>query len=127
MKKMSIGWLVFGVIASVGFLPWSGLADPPLPGNGPDAKTERITSEFRGRVEAIDPIAKTLMVAGKLISISESTKITKAGALIKLDQVMRGDEVRGTSYDTHGGKNEALTLNVGISKDNKDNLAPKEH
>jgi hypothetical protein len=64
-------------------------------------------------------------VDGKVIYTSDSTKITKAGALIKLDQVMAGDEVRGTMEETLDGKTEALTVNVGKATNEKEKAAPK--
>ncbi len=124
MKKTKIGLLVLGVIAVVGLMRSPVLADSPLTG-GPDTKAERVKAAFQGKVEAVDASAKTLTVDGKLIYTSDSTKITKASALIKLDHVMAGDEVRGTLQQTGDGKTEALTVNVGKGKDEKEKAAPK--
>jgi hypothetical protein len=120
MKKTKIGLVLLGAIAAVGLTPAQAdqNAAPTLTQEKPDKETQK----FQGKVDSVDTAAKTLTVDGKLIYTTDATKLTKAGKTIKLDQIMAGDEVNGTTRQTFDGKTEAVMVKVG----KEDKLPPKD-
>jgi hypothetical protein len=123
MKKMKNGLALLSVIAAMGLTPvLAQEKSPPAPGQ---QKPEKESQKFKGKVDSVDATAKTLTVDGKLIYMSDTTKITKSGKAIKLAQIMAGDEVHGTTKQTFDGKAEALIVKVGKEKDETDKPAPK--
>lgn len=67
---------------------------------------------FKGKVEAVDIKAKTLTVAGAVILVSDSTKLTKKGDAIQLKDIKAGDHVHGTTRKNAEGKTEAINVMV---------------
>jgi len=67
---------------------------------------------FKGKVEAVDIKAKTLTVAGAVILVSDSTKLTKKGNSIELKDIKAGDHVRGKTRKNADGKTEAINVAV---------------
>ena len=61
----------------------------------------------------------TLTVGGKTIYVAPDAKLTKTGKAIALGEITVGDEVHGMARQTFDGKTEALTVNVGPQKDDK--------
>ena len=76
-----------------------------------DNDKQGANEHFKGKVEAVDPQAKTITVSGKTMVVNDNTKITKEGKSITLADIAVGDEVHGTSQ-LAGGKAEAITLTV---------------
>jgi hypothetical protein len=97
-------------------------APPPPAQEKPDKESQK----FNGKVDSVDVKAKTLTVDGKLIYLTDTTKITKAGKAIQLVRIMAGDEIHGTTHLTTDGKTEALTVKVGREEDGQEKPAPKE-
>ena len=123
MKKTKIGLVLLGAIATMGLTPV--LADDNSPPPPAQEKPEKESQKFQGKVDSVDAKVKSLTVDRKLIYMSDSTKITKAGKTIKLSQVKAGDAVEGTMHQTFDGKTEALTIKVGKEKEETDKPEPK--
>jgi len=72
---------------------------------------------FRGKVSAVDKVAKTVVLEGKekqrVFQITSETKITKDGKPAVLDDVTAGESVGGLAHENAAGKLEVVTLNVG--------------
>jgi len=116
---MKIAKLSLAVLGAVGTL---GLMMPAIVAadDHPPALQEKAAKQpFRGKVEALDASASTLTVGGKVIYVAADTKITKTGKTITLGDIAVGDDVHGMTRQTFDGKTEALTVNVGPQKDDK--------
>jgi len=113
MKRTKVSLVILGVIGALGMTPMvTLLAGPPT--GAQEEKPEKAAKTFKGKVEAVDAKAKTFTVGGNLIYVSDTTtKLTKDGKAIKLEDIMAGDQVSGTTHQTFDGKTEALTVKVG--------------
>jgi hypothetical protein len=88
------------------------------PKDKPSANTEKKKPvPFRGKVSAVDKVAKTVALEGKekqrILQITSDTKITKDGKPAVLDDVTPGESVGGLARENAAGKMELVTLNVG--------------
>jgi ribosomal protein S1 len=117
--------MTLGAIAAIGLvIPAFALPEPP-PVQQQQERPEK-AQPFHGKVDSVDNAARTLTVDGKLIYTSDSTKFTKDGKAIKLNQIMAGDEVHGTTRQTYDGKTEAVTVNVGPKPKEKEKEPPPQ-
>ena len=120
MKLTKIVIPVLSVIGIVGLVS-PAFAEPTAPtplAEKPDNLGK--ATPFRGKVEAVDPTAQTVTVAGKLIHITASTNLTKIGKPITLGDIAVGDEVHGMTRTSDEGKNEAAMLVVSPASDKYD-------
>jgi hypothetical protein len=93
-------------------------ADQPKNKSSEAAKAEKKKQvPFRGKVSAVDKVAKTVALEGKekqrVFQITSATKITKDGKPAVLDNINAGDSVGGLARENAAGKLEIITLNVG--------------
>src|SRR6185369_8280244 len=93
-----------------------GAKDKPAQTPKPEDKQKQMP--FRGKVSAVDKIAKTITLEGKekgrTYHITSASKITKSGKPAVLDDVVVGQSVGGLVKET-AGKWEVATLNIGAS------------
>lgn len=68
---------------------------------------------FHGKIEALDKSAKSLKVGERTFLITSSTKLTKAGKPVTLDDANVGDEVGGAYREGTTGKLELVSLRIG--------------
>lgn len=80
-----------------------------------EAKDEK-GEPFNGKVEAVDPVAKSLTVDRNVILITETSKLTKQGKPITFADIKVGDHVHGKIRKNNEGKSEALNVTVGGEK-----------
>lgn len=117
--KMQITKLSLAILGAVGTL---GLVTPAFVAaddQPPGLQEKAAKQPFRGKVESLDASLSTLTVSGKVIYVAADTKITKTGKVITLGDIAVGDEVHGMTRQTFDGKTEAITVNVGPQKDDK--------
>jgi hypothetical protein len=117
MKSTIVSCLAAGAIAAVG-LATPSFAAAQEHSAGQETKAEK-KQPFHGKVEAVDTEAKTLTVGGKVIGITDATKLTRAGKSITLGAVKVGEEAHGMTHQIAGGKTEALTVNIGPEEKQK--------
>lgn len=113
------------------------LLSMPAPSSAQDKKDEKKTPEkakkegvipFNGKAAAVDKDAKTVKLNGekaRVLQITSTTRINKAGKPAILDDLKEGEEVSGAYKTTADGKMEATVLNIGPrptakGKDKKD-------
>ena len=68
---------------------------------------------FRGKLAAVDKIAKTIVVGKRTFQITSETKIRKAGKPATLEDGVVGEPVSGYVKPTADGKLAATTVNFG--------------
>jgi len=68
------------------------------------------TVPFRGKLKAIDLIAKTITIGELTIQITSETKISKSGKPAMLSDTAEGDMAAGSYKKEADGKLEAVTL-----------------
>jgi len=112
MRSTKVSLLIVSTIATIGLATpqWIVAQQEKVPQEKPNQE-----QTFKGKVEAVDPSAKTLTVGGQLIYLTDATKISKDGRAIMLTDVRVDDQVHGTSRLTFDGKTEAITVMVGPS------------
>ena len=78
---------------------------------------------FHGKITSVDAAAKTITLEGKeaqrVVMVTDSTKLKKAGGAATWDDLKVGEEVGGSFKKTDDGKMEALTLRVGPKPEKK--------
>ena len=93
---------------------------PALPTGQPGLLAAKDKAEkgepFKGKVEAVDAEAKTLTVDAVVMTVTDTTKITKTGKEIKLADIKVGDQVHGKAHKTAEGKTTAIKIEVGGEK-----------
>jgi len=114
MKKPTIGLMTLTAIAALSLTTITASAQAPQP--EPPTQPGKAVQTFHGTVDAVDTTAKTLTVAGKVIYIADTTRITKQGQAIQLSEIAASDVVHGTAHMTFDGKTEALSVMVGPQK-----------
>ena len=68
---------------------------------------------FRGKLAAVDKVAKTIKVGESIYQITSATKITKADKPATLEDGVVGDPVSGYVKPTNDGKMAATTVHFG--------------
>jgi hypothetical protein len=68
---------------------------------------------FRGKLAAVDKVAKTIKVGESIYQITSTTKITKEGKPATLEEGVVGDPVSGYVKPTDDGKMAATTVHFG--------------
>ena len=115
MKITKLSLVMLGTVATLGMITPAFAAD-----DQPPALQEKAAKQpFRGKVDALDAASSTITVGGKVIYVAADTKITKTGKAITLGDIVVGDDVHGMARQTFDGKTEAVTLNVGPQKEDK--------
>ncbi len=81
-----------------------------------EKKAKRIP--FRGRVTAVDPVAKTFTLAGKekarTFLVTADTKLKKDGQEAVFDDLKVGELVGGQYCAAASGSLEAVLVNIGL-------------
>jgi hypothetical protein len=72
---------------------------------------------FRGKLAAVDKVAKTIKVGESIYQITSETKINKAGKPATLEDGVVGEPVSGYAKPTEDGKMAATTVNFGAKAD----------
>ena len=72
---------------------------------------------FRGKVDAVDPTAKTVKVGTRVFAVSAETKIQKDGKVVTLDQITVGEPIRGSYRQSEDGKLNAVSLFFGLKEE----------
>lgn len=118
MKLLKITALSL-LIGMMAFAPTQGYSQEKKKANATqksgapdDGKKKRTGMPARGKIDAIDKIAKTVKVGERVFSITSETRIRKANQPATLDDAKVGDEV-GISYQEADGKLTALSLRLG--------------
>ena len=112
MKKLLGIALLVGAILGMPFA-----AQPAdAPATPPAAEKKARALPFRGKVGAVDKVAKTVTLEGseraRVFQITSQSKIRKDKKPATLDEVMVGDRVGGSQRESADGKLEVVTLNV---------------
>lgn len=82
--------------------------------NTPAAKpVARPHLPYRGKLKAVDNVAKTITIGTHTIQITSETKINKDGKPAMLADGVVGENVSGLCERTADGKFEALSVNFG--------------
>ena len=77
-----------------------------------------------GKVAAVDTTANTVTVGKQVLTITDKTKIKKAGAAATLADITMGDTVHGYYKKNDDGTLTLLSLTVGAPKKKADAAAP---
>ena len=81
---------------------------------------------FRGKLAAVDKIAKTIKVGESVYQITSETKISKDGKPATLEDGVVGEPVTGYVKPSEGGKMAATTVRFGAKADDKGGSKKKE-
>jgi len=81
---------------------------------------------FRGKLAAVDKIAKTIKVGESVYQITSETKISKDGKPATLEDGVVGEPVTGYVKPAEGGKMAATTVRFGAKVDDKGRSKKKE-
>lgn len=79
-------------------------------------KTSISTTQIRGKLTAVDKIAKTITVGDSIYQITSQTRIYKGEKPGILDDATVGVEVTGSCKKTDGGNVAATTVHFGAAK-----------
>jgi len=118
MKRSTILALLATVIISLA--PVVRAAEDAKDKSAQTPKSERKQKQmpFRGKVSAVDKIAKTVMLEGKeksrTFQVTSASKLTNEGKPAVMDDVAVGQTVGGLARQTAAGKLEIVTLNIGV-------------
>ncbi len=120
LMKQTIGVCLLSAVA-VGFTVPLRAADKPAdkPAATPEAgkKAKPRGLPFRGKLSAVDKLAKTITIKGKekdrVFHITSQTKISKAGKPATLDEGVVGEDVSGFAREAAGGNMEAASVRFG--------------
>jgi hypothetical protein len=77
------------------------------------AAKQKAAHPFRGKLAAVDKVAKTIKVGESIYPITSETKITKAGKPATLADGVVGEPVSGYVKPTDDGKMAATTVTFG--------------
>lgn len=114
MKTAKTVLFAIAMAAGMSWVPASMAINSPQPGFL-EEKAEK-GKVFKGKIEAVDAVAKTLTVEGKAILVSDATKLKKEGKAITLAELKVGDQVHGKTRQNSEGKLEAIHIEVGEPK-----------
>jgi hypothetical protein len=104
MKSYSYIALVLTFVAATLFCtPPSQAADKKAP------KADGL----RGKITAVDKDAKTISVAGKAVTVDETTVITDSGKPTKLEDLKLGADATVSTF-VLGGKLTAVSIKTGV-------------
>jgi|SRR3954467_14470551 hypothetical protein len=81
---------------------------------------------FRGKLAAVDKVAKTITLGKSTYQITSETKIKKADKPATLDDATLGEEVTGFAKPGDGGKFFASSLNIGGKSGSKTSTTKTE-
>ena len=112
MKMKTIGLIMLSTAIGAGWMAKPVFAQVDQPAARPDKPATEQT--FAGKVEALDPAERTLMVNGQQIYVVASTRLTRGDQPITLADIKVGDDVHGTSRPSFDGKTQAITVMVGV-------------
>ena len=93
-------------------------ADKPAPAEKGEKKAPR-SLPFRGKIEAVDKVAKTIKVGERTFHITSTTKLAKAGKPAILEDAAVGEEVGGAYREGDGGRMELVSLRIGAKPTDK--------
>jgi len=74
---------------------------------------------FRGKLTAVDKLAKTITVGERVFQITSKTKLVKAGKPCVLEGAVVGEDLGGQYKTADDGKLEALSVRFGAKPDAK--------
>ncbi|MGO8676413.1 MAG: hypothetical protein ACLQVX_11160 [Limisphaerales bacterium] len=74
---------------------------------------KRANGPFRGKLAAVDKVAKTITVGKRTFHITPQTKLLKAGAPATLDDAVVGERVTGGFKTADGGQLNATKVTFG--------------
>jgi hypothetical protein len=113
MKKLSI-------LCLIGFLSVGGISLASAADSKPDKEEKpagtpaaQRSIPFHGKIDSLDAAAKSIKVGTRVFLISDTTKITKSGKAITIEEAKVGEEVGGAYRDGGAGKLELTSLRVG--------------
>ena len=109
--KSIVALCLIAVITTFGNVKLTA-ADKPAPTENGGKKGPK-HSPFRGKVDGLDKVAKTVKVGERTFHVTSTTKVTKDEKPAVLDDVTVGEQVRGAYHASEGGKLELLSLYVG--------------
>lgn len=76
------------------------------------AKKQGLTP-FRGKIAAVDTVAKTIKVGERTFYVTSETRITKANKPATFDDAKVGEEIAGSFRKADDGKLLARTIRIG--------------
>ena len=79
----------------------------------PKAASKRNNLPFHGKIASLDAAGGTLTVGKLVLTVTGSTKITKAGKTAALTDLTAGEMVGGSYKKDADGKLKATTINAG--------------
>jgi hypothetical protein len=94
----------------------------------PAAKTEKAAKRvpFRGKISAVDVIAKTFTLEGKekprTFRVTADTRLKKDGKDVSFDDLKVGEILGGQYREGTEGKLEAITVNIGAKAEKEKGL-----
>lgn len=77
------------------------------------AKPKRDTVPFRGKVGAVDKVAKTFMIGERTFHLTADSKVMKDGKPATLDDAVVGEEVGGQARKSEDGKLTVTSVRFG--------------
>lgn len=119
MKKNIIGGLFIAVLLAATSVvnPLAAVAQDKQPSAEQAASKTVRPYPFRGKVGAIDKEKKTITILGKekgrVLYLSDKTKIVKGGKPAKLEDAAVGDQIAGRLSKTSDGKEMLVSLRIG--------------
>jgi hypothetical protein len=78
---------------------------------------KKVGHPFRGKLAAVDKVAKTIKVGESIYQITSQTKISKAGKPATLEDGVVGEPVTGFVKTTDDGKMAATSVRFGGKTD----------
>jgi hypothetical protein len=94
-------------------------ADNPTTKTPADAKTEKKAHPFRGKLAAVDKVAKTITVGKSVYQITSETKLKKSDKPATLEDGVVGEPVSGYVKPNADGKLVAATVTFGAKTEGK--------
>lgn len=90
----------------------------------PGAKSaKRQTYPFRGKVASVDTMARTVTLEGRtsrrVIAVTDDTRLTREGAVARLEEIKPGEAVGGTLRKSAEGREIATLIRVGLKPKEK--------
>jgi hypothetical protein len=86
--------------------------DPAAQGTGA-GKSKSGSLPFKGKIDAVDTVAKTVKVGDKTYQVTSTTKFMKDGKPATFSEAKMGEEVGGAYKTADGGKLELVSLRIG--------------
>lgn len=123
MKRTILKTTLLGITAvAVALAPMAGLAQeakkeaPAEKKEAPAGTKSNRAIPFKGKIDAVDKVAKTIKVGERVFQITSDTIIKKSGKPATLDDAVVGEEIGG-AYRA-GEKNEmhAVSIRLGAKE-----------